>query len=299
MKKNDEQLLIDLCDTYAGSGTLSLAECARRCGTTRVSLWTWMNDPTLIIPYMGQQVPFAKAMKMARRCAIAMTISGSLEDRVANGHWESVWFQGQPTWVEDERCVGLDEEMRIMLGYPVDGLLRDENGNRVQQRRHVPAPAQLIEKFVEANAPKLYGAKSKLEIDNRISLGVTSIPQRAAPLPTPVEVITQQITETVASEAIADGAESFEAEDAEPEYNEQPEAQGYNVPEPLPAPEPAPLEPVEGLTTEELELLRRAQSPSPLVADLAKRAAAKIAQGRSADFIGVGRTPGSGGRRTA
>jgi hypothetical protein len=291
MKKNDEELLIACCDTYAGAGTLSLSEVARRNGTTRVSLWSWMNDPNLIISeYMGQQnITFARAMKLARKCAIAMTLSSALEDRVANGSWESVWFQGLPTWVEDERTVGWSEDEREALGFERDGLLRDPNGNRVQQRRHVPAPAQLIEKFAEANAPKLYGHKSQLTVDSKINLGVTVIPQRAAPQP--VEVVTQQITETVVREALAapDEVEQFEVE---PEYNNVPEAQGDE-------PEPEPLEPVDGLTTEELELLRRAQSASPLVADLAKRAADKIAQGRSADNIGPGRKPGSGGWRVA
>jgi hypothetical protein len=292
-KKSDTAFLIELCDTYAGSGTLSLSETARRCGTTRVSLWTWMNDPTLTIEYMGREVTFGQAMKMARRCAIAMTISSALEDRVANGHYETVWFQGQPTWVEDERCVGIDDpDIRELLGFPRDGLLRDENGRRVQQRRHVPAPSQLIEKFAEANAPKLYGAKSKLEIDNRISLGVTTIPQRVAPSPAPVQVLAQQITETVASET----GESFEPEDAE--YQQQPEIQG-SEPEAAPAPAPEPLEPVDGLTDEELALLQRARAASPLVQDLSRRAAEKMQQGRSLDNYGVGRTPGSGGKRVA
>jgi hypothetical protein len=305
-KKNDPDLLIAICDTLAGGLTLSLKEAARLNGTTAVSIWSWMQDPALIIPeYLGQQnITFGKAMKLARKAGVALAISETFENRIAvGGHFEKVWFQGQPTYIADERQVDLDEDMRLMLYGFRDGLKRDENGNRIQHSRFVPAPAQLIEKFIEANAPKLYGQKSQLTVDSKVNLGVTVIGERSRPLPQPVQVVTQQITETVAREALEapDAVEQFEIEDAEPveQYSAEPEAQG-DEPEPEPvAPEPEPIEPVDGLSTEELELLRRARSPSPLIADLAARAAAKIAQGRSADNIGAGRTPGSGGRRTA
>jgi hypothetical protein len=300
-KKNDVELLISICDTIAGASTLSLKEAARRNGISVPTLWAWMKDPAVVIPeYLGEQnIPFSKAMKLARKCAVAVAISEGLENRVLAGHWETVWFQGQPTWVEDERCVGIDDpDVREMLGYARDGLLRDENGNRVQHRRHVAPPAQLIEKFVEANAPKLYGQKSKLAVDSKVSLGVTVIGgQRAAPLPQPVQVVTQQITETVAREVLPEALEQFEAEpEPEPEYNAEPEAQGIDEPE------PEPIAPVEGLTDDELSLLRRARSASPLGQDLARRAAEKARQNaaqRSADNIGPGRIPGSGGVRTA
>jgi hypothetical protein len=185
--------------------------------------------------------------------------------------------------------------------------LRDPNGNRVQHSRFVPAPAQLIEKFIESNEPKLYGQKSQVTVDSKINLGVTVIGQRAAPLP--VEVVTREITETVVREALevlpADSVESFEAEDAEAEYNQQPEMQG-NEPEAASIlgtmVEPLPLAPIDGLTAEELALLQRARSPRPDIAALATQALEKLrqnAQGRSADFYGSGRAPGSGGRRTA
>jgi hypothetical protein len=307
MKKNDEELLIACCDTLAGGGTLSLSEVARRNGVTRVSLWSWMNDPALIISeYMGQaDISFKRAMKLARKCGIAMTISDTFENRISvGGHWEKVWFQGKPTWVEMEACVGIDDpEVREMLGYPRDGLLRDPNGNRVQHSRFVPAPAQLIEKFIESNEPKLYGQKSQVTVDSKINLGVTVIGQRAAPLP--VEVVTREITETVVREALevlpAEPEEVLEQFEPEAEYNQQPEAQG-NEPEPEAQAEPEPLEPVDGLTMEELALLQRARSPRPDIAAMATQALEKLrqnAQGRSLDNIGPGRKPGSGGWRVA
>jgi hypothetical protein len=263
VKKNDTDLLIAICDTLAGASTLSLKEVFRRKGVAPVSGFAWMNDPSVILPeYAGEQ-------NITFRRAIALARKCAMQVATSGGlehsSFEMVFRAGLPVWEMDPDSADMTPEERLDLGFEEAGVLRDEHGNRVQQMRRVMPLAQHIEKFIEA---------------------------ARAVEPSP---------------AIEDWRS------AEPKFNPHPEIDGLEA-EPAPVtPEPAPAPiiarpeaggpaDVDGLTTEEIELLRRAASPSPLEADLARRAAEKMRQNapqRSADNYGVGRTPGSGGFRVA
>jgi hypothetical protein len=135
MTLKTETKLLEICDLFASGFTYS--DCARISGVAPRTLFMWLRnstagiDPDLIINYMEEPMQFAQAMALARK-VLHMQVRSALETRSALGHAEPIFFQGRPSWVEDERCVGLDEDTRDMLGYPRDGLLRDENGNRVQ-----------------------------------------------------------------------------------------------------------------------------------------------------------------------
>jgi hypothetical protein len=105
-----------------------------------------------------------------------------------NGHWEPVFFKGEPTWVEDETLIGLDDEELKLLGYR-DRFLRDSDGRRIQHRIHHPPPTQLQMFIAERQFPKLYGpTPSTLNINSR-SASTAVIRHTLPSPPAPVEVL--------------------------------------------------------------------------------------------------------------
>jgi hypothetical protein len=95
---------------------------------------------------------------------------------------------------ELEECVGLDPDVRELLGYPRDGLMRDENGARVPLTIHEHAPAMLLDRFLQSWSPARYRNRETHDHQISGSLGVQiSVPSYRQP---------QQVTE-VAAPAIA------------------------------------------------------------------------------------------------
>jgi hypothetical protein len=135
MTLKTEEKLLEICDLFAAG--FSYTACAKSAGVAPRTLFMWLRnsaagtDPDLIINYMEEPMQFAQAMALARKI-LHMSVRSALESRSAMGHVEPIFFQGRPSWVEMEEAVGLDEDTRALLGYPRDGLLRDEQGRRVQ-----------------------------------------------------------------------------------------------------------------------------------------------------------------------
>lgn len=142
------------------------------------------GHPDFVIEFMEETLQFADAIKAARRIAL-INLAGKFEHRMYNGHDEPVFFQGKPTWVEDESLVGLDDETLKILGLP-DRFLR-VNGKRVQHVIHHEPPIAGQIKILEAHF-KQYAQKSELNINQKVSGGVTVVDARkpktqALPLP--------------------------------------------------------------------------------------------------------------------
>jgi hypothetical protein len=70
----------------------------------------------LMVDYLGERVPFARAVNAARRIALHEA-RGRMEQKSILGWDEEIFFGGMPTWRPNPACVGMDEDTREMLGY--------------------------------------------------------------------------------------------------------------------------------------------------------------------------------------
>ena len=214
-KKTDPEILIGILDTYCSGVTNSLGTVATMNGVSFKSVYTWLRDETLILDeYMGvENISFGKAMNMARNVSKALTISRSLEDRVLNGLKVQVWHHGEPSFVDDEQAILVEDlDLReTLFGYR-DGKKRDADGNRIIATRVEAPPAQLVEVYARANMPSIYGNKNEVTMRGNLNLGVTVAGTRP---PLPAEVLAQiapkPVTETNLLTDTTDG-EVYEAD---------------------------------------------------------------------------------------
>ncbi len=70
-------------------------------------------------------MPFHKAVAVARRLALHDVV-GRMETRAISGSVEKLFYQGRPTFVEDETLAHLTDEDLVTFGIP-DRYLRDEH----------------------------------------------------------------------------------------------------------------------------------------------------------------------------
>jgi hypothetical protein len=174
MTHRSAEKLLEIVETIA-SGILSPRKAAKRCGIPPSTYWDWVaasqkGDERYLIEYCGEVQPFHKAVGLARKIALTDAL-GEFETRLLTGDSTPVFFQGKPTWVEDERLSTLDDQTLAQLGYP-DRYLRI-NGKRVQHTIKSPPPIQAVVKMLEANF-KQYRPRSEVshQIDQKFSGGV-------------------------------------------------------------------------------------------------------------------------------
>jgi hypothetical protein len=182
--------LLEIVETIA-SGVLSPRKAAKRCGIPPSTYWDWIaasqrGDERYLIVYCGEEMQFAKAVGLARKIALTDAL-GEFETRLLTGDSTPVFFQGKPTWVEDESLSTLDDDTLQRLGYP-DRYLR-VNGKRVQHSIKSPPPIQAVVKMLEANF-KQYRPRSEVQIDQKYSGGVhvVNVNKPTASLPV-VEIV--------------------------------------------------------------------------------------------------------------
>lgn len=182
-----EEKLIEICEAVA-SGTLALSRAFVQCGVGRRTGFMWLQksqagDESFLIAWPGdQKIPFHRALSAARNMA-SLDVRGTFERRCLVGDLTPVFFQGSPTWVEDERCLGLDEDLRELLGYPRDGLLRDKFGRRIQHTIRSAPPVAAVVKFLEARFPDEYRQRSdtNVNVSGGLAVGVTAQPVQRLP----------------------------------------------------------------------------------------------------------------------
>ncbi|MHC6156576.1 hypothetical protein ACVSQB_32970 [Bradyrhizobium elkanii] len=188
----NEETMIAICETVA-SGVLVLSKAARINGVATRTLWTWLEeskrgeDERYLISFpTAEKRPFHVAIARARRMA-AIDIRSEFEARALRGHDELVHFQGQVVWRMDPRAVGLDPDLRELLGFDRDGLLRDERGNAIPVTQHIQPPVSAVLKVLAAHFPKEYGDHIEQNINLRggVTLGVQAVglPSRAEGVP--------------------------------------------------------------------------------------------------------------------
>src|SRR5258708_3431694 len=143
--KRSPELLTQIAECIADD--TSFANVCRRVGISVSSFWSFVaqskaGHPGFILPsFRGKEsIPFHEAIKLSRKMAIASVVANA-ESRALHGHREPVFFQGKPTWVEDESLSHLTDEDLVTFGIP-DRYLRID-GKRVQHTMHVQPPVSL------------------------------------------------------------------------------------------------------------------------------------------------------------
>jgi hypothetical protein len=200
--KNNPEILLGICETIA-SGILAYSRACRANGVSETSFWSWIKqsqqDPEAItVEFLGETLPFCRAVNAARRIALH-EMRGRFEQKNVLGYDEPIFFQGMPTWKPDPRCVGMDEDLREMLGYRRDGLLED-NGKLVQNVIHHDPPVAAVLRTLEVAFPSEYRqtTNQNVNLSGNITAGVTVAKPRTRedgppPLPTPPRPLAQLV----------------------------------------------------------------------------------------------------------
>lgn len=258
-RKTDPDLLIRILDTYTSGITNSLQTVASLNGVSFASVYTWLKDPAIIIPeYMGEiDIPFGKAMNLARNVAKAITISRSLEDRVLNGLRVQIVHHGAFLYVDDEAAIrATDEDFKWGCEQGIfwpDKKKRDKDGNRIVATKIEAPPAQLVEVYARANMPAVYGNKNEVTVKGSLGIAVSTIGNQR-PLPVQFQTPPPQL-EAITETASDDGEpETFEAENSldellgvdpvSPATGTAPDVFVDAAPEPIAPPPPIAAEPV-------------------------------------------------------
>jgi hypothetical protein len=163
-----EEILNALVDDFAAGLSYEAAARARKISVR--TFWRYMkiskaDDPDTLIDFLGERIQFCRAVVMARKM-VHLEGRSRFESRSVLGHDEPIFFQGQPSWVEEERAVGLDEDTRELLGYSRDGLKRDAAGNRIQHTLHHEPPVAAVLRLLEMSFPEEYRVTTNQQITN-------------------------------------------------------------------------------------------------------------------------------------
>jgi hypothetical protein len=178
MTRKSPETLLAICNTIAG-GIMAYSKACAINGVPQSTFWDWIKasqggDETLMIDYLGETLPFHKAVNGARRMALH-EMRGRFEEKNVLGWDEPIFYMGMPTWKPDPRVIGIaDEDIREMLTGYRDGLLRDANGACIQNTIHHNPPVAAVLRSLEMAFPGEYrpGTTSQVSIASNVAIGV-------------------------------------------------------------------------------------------------------------------------------
>ncbi|UGX93687.1 hypothetical protein G6321_00050295 [Bradyrhizobium barranii subsp. barranii] len=257
MTKRSPEFFAELVAAIAQTGSIAAAAKACRCSVS--SVWGWLSssakgEPGFDVDWMGETVPLHQAVKQAQRL-VSAAILDRFRSRLLHGTDEVARFQGRTVFRRDPALDHLDDKSLEQLGITTR-YLKDAEGNFIPEMIHHEPPVQGVLALLAAEFPKVWGAKSTVEI-NQKSSGVKIVrhgyDQPKAPVP--VEVV--QEAPALAPPSVDDDLSDLLGEESEP-VEPEPEAIELPVPEPQPViqAEPEPPPPT-GLTELQRELLSR------------------------------------------
>jgi hypothetical protein len=196
-----------------------------------------------------------------------LEIAGRFETRMLSGTEEVQVFGGRIQYRERPELLGLDDDVVRLLGYQ-HRWQTDEKGEPIPLTIHRDPPIAGVIKILESHF-SIYRPRSDLNINQKVSGGVTVVDRKAKPLPISVAQIAppahrsvEPIDETAIevddddrlNEDNIDLSDILGEEPVAPvEMASEPEPEPELEPESAPAPQPDP--PERGLTELERDLL--------------------------------------------
>jgi hypothetical protein len=168
---------------------------AKAAGISVSSLWSFLASSArresgyTLDSFMGEtDVPLHIAAKAATRVHAASVIQ-ALEARAAQGDWIETTFRGQRVFELNPLYLDWSNEDFAAMGIDIaQRYLRDENNLPIRVKVWNPPPEKLALAVAAAHYERLYGQRRSLSIDQRVSLGVHTVPSQPKPLPAPVAV---------------------------------------------------------------------------------------------------------------
>lgn len=195
MTKKSPEIFAELCDLLCVQPFYTSA--ANILGVEQSTIFRWIqasqrNPDAYTFEWADCIAPLHIHIRSACRVN-AHIIESQARKMALDGYEEPVFFQGKPSWVEDEKLVGVpDDELWIFHGVK-DRYLRDENGNRVQHKvKHKPSDA-LVLKILAAAFPKVYGTNIEHNVNHSGGVMVLGASKETKPvvevkaLPAPAE----------------------------------------------------------------------------------------------------------------
>jgi hypothetical protein len=178
--KLSKELLTEILDRVVVRP--ALAPAARSVGINPATLFRYMQrsadgDPEFILTWADYEDQFANHLKLAAKMNIAL-LESHVRETVMEGFNERVVFQGRAQFVQDERCLGDDKDLWDILGYPADGLKRDENGNLIPLYIKRAPSAQVLLRVLSAHL-KNYRDTTTQNVN--VAGGVVVLPGKSNP----------------------------------------------------------------------------------------------------------------------
>lgn len=260
MTKRSPEFFAELVVATAETGSIAAAAKVCRCSTSAV--WGWLSasakgEPGFDVEWMGETMPLHQAVKQAQRL-VSATVLDNFRHRLLHGTDEPAKFQGRQVYKRDPALDHLSDQDLDDLGITTR-YLRRPDGSFIEETIHHEPPIQGVLALLAAEFPKVWGAKSTMEI-NQKSSGVKVIRHEyGQPKPkAPVSVEIVQEVPALAPPSLDDDDLSDLLGDSEPI---EPEPEAIELPEPEPQPvmqeESEQIPPQQGLTELQRELLSR------------------------------------------
>lgn len=192
------QILIDLADAYAS--TLSHTGAFEKCGVSKPTYWRFLaeskkgEDPSYMIDYLGEVLPFHEAIRRARILGGIHEIEARFLKRARDGHEAPIFYKGEPSWVmahdlplSDPRYVPLDcpDDMLELLYGARDRFARHPvTEAKIQRTELIQPPVAAVQAVLAANLPRVYGAHQTIDV-NQHNTGRMVIEHRKSSAPRP------------------------------------------------------------------------------------------------------------------
>lgn len=258
--KRSPEFFAELVAAIAETG--SIAAAARVCRCSVSAVWGWLassakGEPGFDVEWMGETVPLHIAVKQATRL-IGAGILDRFRHRLLHGTEEVCRFQGKTVYKRDPALDHLSDQDLADLGITTR-YLRRPDGSFVEERQIVEPPVAAVLAYLSSEYPKVWGAKSTVEI-NQKSSGVKVVrheyiqPKPKAPVP--LEIVQEAPS---LAPPVDDGEDDLSDLLGEESETIEPEPEAIET-EPAPIvqaeAEPSPTAP-QGLSPLQRELLAR------------------------------------------
>ena len=163
--KIPNELLPEILDDYASGRTDTMV--ARKYNITTRTLRNYLRrsmagDPAMICVWGETSAQFFEHIKAAHRI-YAYYLDQHLRSDVLHGEEVPLIYKGEVRYVMIEECKDDTPETRALFGFPRDGILRDENGEKVVEKVRMPVPAALKIKVAESILPSTYAKIQTIE----------------------------------------------------------------------------------------------------------------------------------------